>query len=339
MEESVIIDDAAIGMFEYRADELILSNSRDELIDFVSAFDKPHFVFDDDFIEVRYFCTLANCYSTVHRYHDTEWYSDDLTKAIINYRKALYIIKSNAYPNTNHINLRSCIETNLANWLSSQERGLCCISHWDTAIELDNNPVALINKAENELFIAQHLYDESHVYYHYFQANQLICLGLKNIDLLHDEQKTTYVEDGKFLDFKAWFESNFKLSDFDGYKTFKEETETRKQRDYLKWCGDITYLWTGNAWHYAAVVIDLYARRVIGWSLSKRPDAELAARALDMAYEQRRKPQNVLFHSDQGSQYGARKFRQRLWRYRMTQSMSRRGNCWVNPQWSEYLEA
>ena len=96
------------------------------------------------------------------------------------------------------------------------------------------------------------------------------------------------------------------------------------------WCGDITYLWTGGAWHYAAVVIDLYARRVIGWSLSKRPDAELASRALDMAYEQRGKPQNVLFHSDQGSQYGARKFRQRLWRYRMTQSMSRRGNCWDN---------
>lgn len=43
------------------------------------------------------------------------------------------------------------------------------------------------------------------------------------------------------------------------------------------WCGDITYLWTGGAWHYAAVVIDLYARRVIGWSLLKRPDAELAS--------------------------------------------------------------
>lgn len=238
MEESVIIDDAAISIFEYRADELILSNSRDELIDFVLAIDKPHFVFDDGFIEVRYFYTLANCYATAHKYHNTDWYSDDLTKAIINYRKALHIIKSNPYPNINHVNLRSRIETNLANWLSSQGRGLCCIPHWDTAIELDNNPVALISKAENELFIAQHLYDESHVYYHYFQAYQLICLGLKNIDLLHDEQKIAYAEDGKFLVFKAWFESNFKLSDFDGYKTFKEETETRKQRDYLKWCGD-----------------------------------------------------------------------------------------------------
>ncbi len=59
-------------------------------------------------------------------------------------------------------------------------------------------------------------------------------------------------------------------------------------------------------------------------------DAELVIKALDMAYEQRGKPQQVLFHSDQGSQYASRLFRQRLWRYRMQQSMSRRGNCWDN---------
>ncbi len=56
----------------------------------------------------------------------------------------------------------------------------------------------------------------------------------------------------------------------------------------------------------------------------------LVIKALDMAYEQRGRPQGLLFHSDQGSQYGSRQFRQRLWRYRMRQSMSRRGNCWDN---------
>ena len=96
------------------------------------------------------------------------------------------------------------------------------------------------------------------------------------------------------------------------------------------WCGDITYIWTGNRWHYLAAVLDLYTRRVIGWAMSARPDADLAVKALDMAFESRGKPQNVLFHSDQGSQYSSRKYRQRLWRYRMTQSMSRRGNCWDN---------
>jgi len=96
------------------------------------------------------------------------------------------------------------------------------------------------------------------------------------------------------------------------------------------WCGDITYIWAQEKWHYLAVVLDLYARRVVGWALSIKPDADLVIKALDMAYEQRGRPQGLLFHSDQGSQYGSRAFRQRLWRYRMRQSMSRRGNCWDN---------
>ncbi|MGV2312110.1 IS3-like element IS222 family transposase [Pseudomonas aeruginosa] len=96
------------------------------------------------------------------------------------------------------------------------------------------------------------------------------------------------------------------------------------------WCSDITYVWAQGRWHYLAAVLDLHTRRVIGWAFSAKPDAELVIKALDMAYEQRGKPQQVLFHSDQGSQYASRLFRQRLWRYRMQQSMSRRGNCWDN---------
>ncbi|EOU9564350.1 TPA: IS3 family transposase [Pseudomonas aeruginosa] len=96
------------------------------------------------------------------------------------------------------------------------------------------------------------------------------------------------------------------------------------------WCGDITYVWAQGRWHYLAAVLDLHTRRVIGWVFSAKPDAELVIKALDMAYEQRGRPQQVLFHSDQGSQYASRLFRQRLWRYRMQQSMSRRGNCWDN---------
>ncbi len=96
------------------------------------------------------------------------------------------------------------------------------------------------------------------------------------------------------------------------------------------WCGDITYVWAQGRWHYLAAVLDLHTRRVIGWAFSAKPDAELVVKALDMAYEQRGKPQQVLFHSDQGSQYASRLFRQRLWRYRMQQSMSHRGNCWDN---------
>ncbi|WP_229359207.1 IS3 family transposase [Halomonas salipaludis] len=96
------------------------------------------------------------------------------------------------------------------------------------------------------------------------------------------------------------------------------------------WTGDITYLWTGARWAYLAVVIDLYARKPVGWALSLSPNTELVKKALTMAYESRGEPADILFHSDQGCQYTSLSFRQTLWRYRMTQSLSRRGNCWDN---------
>lgn len=78
------------------------------------------------------------------------------------------------------------------------------------------------------------------------------------------------------------------------------------------WCGDITYIWAGNRWVYLAVVLDLYSRRVVGWAISDRADAILVVKALEMAYLHRHKPSGVMFHSDQGSQYISRLFRQRL---------------------------
>jgi len=96
------------------------------------------------------------------------------------------------------------------------------------------------------------------------------------------------------------------------------------------WCGDITYIWAGGRWIYLAVILDLYRRRIVGWSISNSPDATLVINALEHAYQQRGKPKDLLFHSDQGSQYTSLRFRQRLWRYRIKQSMSRRGNCWDN---------
>lgn len=67
------------------------------------------------------------------------------------------------------------------------------------------------------------------------------------------------------------------------------------------WCGDITYIWAQGKWHSQAVVLDLCARRVVGRAVSEKPDAELIIKALDMDYEQRGRPQGLLFHSDQGS--------------------------------------
>ena len=96
------------------------------------------------------------------------------------------------------------------------------------------------------------------------------------------------------------------------------------------WCGDITYIWSGSRWSYLAVVLDLYARRVVGWSISDKPDTTLTIKALEHAYQQRGRPNGLLFHSDQGCQYTSTGYRQRLWRYQIEQSLSRRGNCWDN---------
>lgn len=105
------------------------------------------------------------------------------------------------------------------------------------------------------------------------------------------------------------------------------------------WCGDITYLWAGNRWCYLAVVMDLFARRVIGWSLSAHADTALISSALRMAYETRGQPRDVVFHSDQGSQYTGLKYQQLLWRCRINQSVSQRGNCWDNSPMERFFRS
>ena len=96
------------------------------------------------------------------------------------------------------------------------------------------------------------------------------------------------------------------------------------------WCGDVTYVWSGKQWGYLALVIDLYARRIIGWAFSNSPDSALTSQAFMMAYYARGCPRGVMFHSDQGCHYTSKAFRQKLWHYQIKQSMSRRGNCWDN---------
>lgn len=96
------------------------------------------------------------------------------------------------------------------------------------------------------------------------------------------------------------------------------------------WCGDITYLWARRIWIYLAVVLDLFSRRVVGWALSTKPNTELTDQALTQAFKARGSPAGLMFHSDQGCQYSSMAYRRRLKEYGITQSMSRRGNCWDN---------
>jgi|SRR5579862_3410768 len=97
-----------------------------------------------------------------------------------------------------------------------------------------------------------------------------------------------------------------------------------------KWVTDITYIPTKQGWLYLAVVLDLYSRMVVGWSMSGNCDEELAERALKQALARRRPGTGLLHHSDRGSQYTAHAYQACLQQYGIQPSMSRKGNCWDN---------
>ena len=105
------------------------------------------------------------------------------------------------------------------------------------------------------------------------------------------------------------------------------------------WCGDITCIRAEGCRRYLAVALDLCTRRAVGLGMPSTAHAELAIRVPDMAYEHRGRPVCVLFHTDERSQYASRAPRLRLWRYRMTQSMSRRGNCRDNAPMERLLRS
>lgn len=96
------------------------------------------------------------------------------------------------------------------------------------------------------------------------------------------------------------------------------------------WGADITYLWTQQGWIYLAVVIDLYSRRVVGWSIDRRMKKPLVIRALMMAINLRKPPPGLICHSDRGSQYASHDYQKLLKQHKMICSMSRKGDCWDN---------
>ena len=99
-----------------------------------------------------------------------------------------------------------------------------------------------------------------------------------------------------------------------------------------KWVSDITYVRTNQGWLYLTIVMDLYDRKIIGWSMSRTMEADRTAiAAFKMAIQNRPvNPDELIFHSDRGVQYACEEFRKLLKAYRINQSMSRKGNCWDN---------
>ncbi len=106
-----------------------------------------------------------------------------------------------------------------------------------------------------------------------------------------------------------------------------------------KWVADFTYIWTAQGWLYVAAVIDLFSRRVVGWSMSGTMTAQLVTDALIMAIWRRGKPDALLHHSDQGSQYTSEQFQRLMADNGVTCSMSRSGNVWDNAAMESFFSS
>lgn len=96
------------------------------------------------------------------------------------------------------------------------------------------------------------------------------------------------------------------------------------------WVSDITYVSTYEGWLYLCIILDLFSRKAVGWSMADHLRAELAIDALDMAVAHRNPLKGLIFHSDRGVQYASSDFRDKTNAYGIIQSMSRKGNCWDN---------
>ena len=126
--------------------------------------------------------------------------------------------------------------------------------------------------------------------------------------------------------FKATTNSNHKHPVFDNLLN-REFNVAQKNQVYVS---DITYIWTQEGWLYLAVVIELYSRKVVGWSMSSRMKAQMVCDALRMAIWQRRPDAGLIHHSDRGVQYASHEFRRLLDANDFKGSMSRKGDCWDN---------
>jgi len=96
------------------------------------------------------------------------------------------------------------------------------------------------------------------------------------------------------------------------------------------WVSDMTYIKTGEGWLYLAVTMDLFSRKIVGWSMAPTMHTKVVVDALTMAIDQRRPDAGVVHHSDRGSQYASDAFRSVLSRHGVVPSMSRKGNCYDN---------
>jgi putative transposase len=184
------------------------------------------------------------------------------------------------------------------------------------------------------------------------QSNHILDANIKSIFYEHKERygsvritrtlkalsincsKNRVAKRMQILNLRAKAKKKFKLTTDSEHKhpVFENvlDRDFTSQSINQKWVGDITYIPTKEGWLYLCVVIDLYSRAIIGWSMSQRLKKNLVCDSLKMALFRRRFPKKVIVHSDRGSQYCSNAYRAIIKENDLIGSMSRRGNCWDN---------
>jgi len=127
--------------------------------------------------------------------------------------------------------------------------------------------------------------------------------------------------------FKATTNSRHNLPVFDNVLNKEFNSATRPNQ---VWVSDITYIWTSEGWLYLAAVVDLFSRKVVGWSMDSTMTADLVSNALDQVVIRQHPGDGLIHHSDRGSQYASNKYTSRLRQYNMIGSMSKKGDCYDN---------
>ena len=185
--------------------------------------------------------------------------------------------------------------------------------------QLENDQLAVrikdIFKAKEELYGSQRIY-------HDLKAANVPC-SLKRVARIMRQSDLKAIKKRRFV---ITTDSNHDLPIEENVldRDFKADAPNQK------WTADITYIWTSEGWLYLGVVLDLFGRRVIGWSMDRTMERSLVLGALDMAIKNRSPMPGLICHSDRGSQYASRDYRKRLAENGFICSMSRKGNCWDN---------
>ncbi|HCE1504016.1 TPA: hypothetical protein RG678_005158 [Vibrio alginolyticus] len=239
--ENVLIDDSALDLFNLRVDELTDDNDVEGMQNFISTFDMFTPVFEDDYREAEFNYMLGNAYSLLNVPQQKEWFSPELNKVIIHFKKALSLLKKRNIDDIYQITLESQISTNLGNYLSQQGRFMCAKKFWQRGILLNNQPIAHTAMYQSERYIAHYSqHDTPKAHYHYYLAYQ----SLKSrLELPNDPTKfndSCLIFGNEWTEtFKSWFEKNFDESEFERfYEPYDKRELNEKEIDYLAWCSD-----------------------------------------------------------------------------------------------------